>query len=325
MSVDRILRPYGVQIHTDDIDPAETIAGITDYSINDNPNVNQEFTDGFVYPSRVSKRGGEESISFTSLNVDSVLDITGVAGLCLKGNVAKAGLKFFLQEVVECSTAPGTNNLSYQIAMAGGTASVGLIVPQTLSCEHQGDATIAVLVRPKGISGTSPGIPEPIAEASLPAITDTKRRFGLGPLTIASTAYNGRKSMQIQFGVNLGAESADGSLYPEKLFIDRVATIITWRGIDPNWLALAKIPRAGRGFAHANTTFYLRRYKDDGTDGYEANGSAVHIKGTAAGKAFITQMAGGQSRAPAEDVLMMYLEHDGTNVPLILQTGQAIT
>ena len=69
MAVDKIFRPYGFQIHTDDFDPLTTIAGLTDYSVNDAPNVNQEFTDGSQRPTRVSKRGSEESITATSVNI----------------------------------------------------------------------------------------------------------------------------------------------------------------------------------------------------------------------------------------------------------------
>lgn len=327
MSLTTIYRPFGVTIHTDDIDPIVTIAGLTDYGVNDNPNVRQEFTDGAVYPTRVSKRGGEESITFSSLNIDSVLDAIGVAGTCLKGDTGtKNGFKLYLQGIQECDTVPGSSNLVYTVPL-GATVndSVGLIVPQTLNVDHQGDASIAVLFRPKGATAGTAGIAVPAVVGSLPTIVDTKRRFGMGPVTIGAATYDGRKSMNINFGVQIGAESADGGLYPEKMFIDQIGTQITFRGIDPNWLAAAKIPRAGKGFAHANTTFYLRRYKDDGTDGYEANGSAVHIKGTAAGKAFITNIASGQARNPTETVLVMWLEHDGTNVPLTLTTAQTIT
>ena len=156
-------------------------------------------------------------------------------------------------------------------------------------------------------------------------IIDNKNRYGLSKLTIDGIPIEGKKSLQVAFNVRVQREGVDGEIYPSFVYVDQVGTIITIRGIDPTWLDASKIPRGGRDFAHANTDFFLARYKDDGTDGYEPDGDNVHISGSMDGKAFITQLASGQGRAALETVLALYLEHDGVNVPLTLNTNQPIT
>ena len=142
-------------------------------------------------------------------------------------------------------------------------------------------------------------------DVSLPAIADSLKRFGMGPVTIESVVQEGKQSVDINFGVSIVKEATDGSVFPEWVAIDKVLAEITIRGINPKWALAAGIPRGGKAFTHANTTIYARKKDPSALSGYVADGVAEHIKFTAHGKAYITDLATGDASSPTQTALVM--------------------
>ena len=324
--IDQLYRAYGVRIHTDDLDPAETIGAITNYSVGDDVQVEREIVDGNIFPSLTSMLAHSEKMEFSSLNVDRVIDLIGPVGLCARGVTSQSGFEFFLSKIDGCT--PGVNtgavNLSYSTkTTAVSTTKFGMLTPGTLTANQSQNAQMSFMFHPESKTGNAAiAVTENVA---LPAIADTKSRFTLAKkFRINGIDIYGKKSLSINFGVGMLLDKADDALAPEWVSIENLLSIITITGLDPKWALESKIPRNGKSFAHANCEFYLKKRNPDSATGFFADNTNNHIKGTAAGKAFVTNLASGQGNRVSETALVMYVEFDGTNSPITLNTLQQI-
>ena len=321
--IESLYRVFGLRINTDDIDPPQTIGAVTSYNVRDNISVEREVTGGDIYASKTTLTSHDESYELTSLNIDSVADIVGTTGLCLKSDNTKNGAEFFLTRLDACqpgaSNAP--NNIKYQSrATADEVENYGLIWPGTLSIPHNGNSTFSFTITPLGKNNNAGILTE--KDVSLPDIPDNGNRFGMGSLTINGTRFYGKQSVDINFGVSIIKESADGSTYPEWVNIDKVLSVITVRGIQPEWALDENIPRGGKSFKHINTEIIARK-RNDSLTGYVDESENEHLVINAAGKAFITDIATGNEGSPTQTVLMLYVERDGANAPLIMNTNSS--
>jgi hypothetical protein len=128
----------------------------------------------------------------------------------------------------------------------------------------------------------------------------------LESITLAS-----KIAVDIDFGIDARPEYADGEVWPSKISIFGIAPQITFRGIDPTWLAAAKIPILGRAVTHVLTSIALRKREIGGT--FAVGGG---ITFTAAGLAHVSEAFTGG--APGETEVILRCRHDGTNAPLIV-------
>ena len=320
-----LFRCYGLRVLTDDIDPAQSIGAITSFAVPDDVQVQREAVDGNIFPSLTTLLSHTERIDVTSLNVDQLLDMVGTIGLCAKGVSSQTGVELFLSQVNQCT--PGVNtgavNMRVSAKSTSGTSAVfGMFTPGQITANQGSDATMSIAFTPTANGGNA-GFT--VAEdQTLPAIADTKSRFSLAEqFDLNGTSITGKKSLGINFNAQLLREAVDGSLAPDWVSIESLMSMITISGINPTWAA--NIPRGGKSFAHANCTFYLRQRSPDSATGFYADSENKHIKITAAGKAFVTNLASGQTNRPVESAIVMYVEFDGTNAPIVINTNQQIT
>jgi hypothetical protein len=218
----------------------------------------------------------------------------------------------------------GAVNLSYSAKSALlTTQKFGMLTPASLTANQSQNAQFAALFTPETKTGNAAiAVTDSVA---LPAIADTKSRFTLDEkFMINGFAVKAKKSLQINFGVQMLMEKGDQALAPEWVSIESLLAVVTVTGIDPRWALDANIPRGGKTFSHANCEFYLKKRSPSSATGFFANNTDNHIKGTAAGKAFVTNLASGQGNRVAESALVMYVEFDGTNAPIVLNTEQQI-
>ena len=332
MSITALYRGFGVRVHSQDIDPLQVIGGITQYRVSDDVNVEREATNGDVFPVVTSLLSHQEQIEITSLNVAQVLDVIGTTANCVRGDDSQAGIEFWLTALDQCNPGISTSadNIRYRVVSPDPQVrNLGMIHPGQLTIPHGENATMSFVLAPQGIDGNA-GI-EVTGSLALPAIADDLTRFGMGTAYIGLTGgdrieIQGKKNIDIAFNVSLLNESSDGDLFPSWISADNIASTITIRGIDPRWALAANIPRGGKAFAHAQTSIYLRKRSPGAQGGYVADGTAEHIKITAAGKAFVTDLASGSGSAPTQTSIVMYVEKDSSgNVPIIAATNQAIT
>ena len=291
---------------------ATLVGGINAQRISTGTEVRMEPTGGEVYARFGAVTARKPSATFTTLAIAAALDQAALTGKKIAD--LSAGLTLYAHAHAIGSTRAGAGgHRKYAIA-------AGLVYPQTLRCDHNGDASIDYEAVPTAVGGN-----DPIIESdgvSMPAGLDDAERFGLGPVTIESQTLTHCRSFELAFGIIVEAIGSDGDLAPTFVSIVRIQPIITLRGIDVEWMKSTVIPRAGVVATHANTAIYLR--KRSGTS-FVANGTAQHVKFTAAGIAYIDGALEASGDDEAETSLVMPCEYDGTNDPLVIDTSSAIT
>lgn len=305
MAVSTLHGMYGVQAGS------ALLGGITQYSVPTGTETRGEPAGGMVYPRSVSMVAQKPRASFTTMAIVAALDALGITGKSITD--LTGGLNFYAQLQAEGGArASGSNHRKYAI-------NEGLVVPTTLTVDHQGDAAIAydTLI-------TYDGANEPIVISDAQALPGTlldNERFTLGPVQIESVTLTHVRSIEINFGIVAATEGADSDIWDTFAYIQAMQPVITLRGVGVDWLKDANIPLGGKAATHVNTAIYLR--KRSGVT-YEADGSAVHVKFTVAGLATIDPAFDVDGSEPGEVTLVMPLKHDGTNNPIVMNTASTI-
>ncbi len=308
MGVTRRHGLYGVVADT------TVIPGIVSTSGNTGTEVIGEATSGDLYPTQVSINAQNPGVTFSTRSIAIALATIGLAGV----NIADltAGLILWAQAHLTGASRAG-ESLHRKYVMAKG-----IVIPQNLTIDHQGNAVISYLARP-----TWDGTNDPILITDLQTLTAPvadSERFTLGPCTIESVLTAQMKSLAIDFGINLSVEGADSDILPTFVSITSIAPRISMRGTDIEWAKAANIPLfAGKKATHANTKLFLRK-RAAGLK-FVADATAEHIKFTADGPAHIETFFEADGETPAEITLEMPLRYDGTNAPLTVDTAIAIT
>jgi hypothetical protein len=134
--------------------------------------------------------------------------------------------------------------------------TTGLVVPTTLTASQETSASISYAATSVSDDGTN--APLTIVDSqSLTATTDTER-FGIGTVTLGSNVVTGVTGIDIDFGVNVNAISADGDVFPTFSSVDLIQPSVTIRTLDASLGADAgSLPLAGVLGTNANTTIQL--------------------------------------------------------------------
>jgi hypothetical protein len=309
MSVSRKHGLYAVGLGTG------VLGGITQQSIANEAEIKGEITSGQVMARYLAMYAQKIAPNFATQAVATALGLCGTAGLSL--GTLTGGMKFYAQQYASGgSRAAGSTHRSFQFL-------AGLLVPRTLSVEHRGDATLnydAVVIDGGG------GDPVIISDSvALPALTSAgeDEKFTLSTAQAGGVALGEKTSMQIDFGLDVVAESGDSEIWDTYASIRQMQTVLSFKGIDAEWFKSTNVPLAGKAGTHLNTIFYLQKRAHGST--YVAAGTASHIKFTAAGMAYIDKPFDASGNNAAEITLKMPLYFDGTNLPLTVNTASAIT
>lgn len=289
------------------------VGGITEYNLGTGTQVANDTMSGAVYPQHLSINAQKPVASFSTVQIARALDNCALTGTSIAG--LGAGFKFYLYQHSEGSTRAGASSHRKL------TINEGIIVPTSLTCDHQGDATLSY-----DIVLTYNGTNDIIVLAdsqSVPTVQGDTERFSLGKVTLESVLLESIRNLTINFGIDAVSEGADSEIWDRYASIRSIKPSLSLTGIDPEWLAAANIPLIGKAATHTNTAIYLRKRAQGST--FETDGTAEHIKFTAAGLAHIETPAQVTGDTPAETTLTMPLRYDGTNAPLIIDTASAIT
>lgn len=316
MSLGTLHGSYGVEIGTNT--GGILLGGITQLSIPLGADIRSETQSGDLYPRIQTLNAQNPRASWTSKAIAKALTKAAMLGHEMQGATdTDSWLYLYARQHDDGGTRKGDGfHKKYQIRK-------GLIVPTTLSCDHQGDALVshdAFII----FDGTN----DPIElfesqNLSTLALADDER-FGLGSLVINSVSYSGVKSIEVAFGVNVVTESADGDIWPTFCSIRNIKPIVTWRGVSVQWLKdTGGIPLTGGTGAHANTTQYFRKRSAGGT--FVANGTAQHVKLTMDGIVYIDPALDASGDEPAECTMIMVCQYDGSNLPIVINPASTIT
>lgn len=300
---------FGVQIAT-----ANVLGGIVSQRLPTDAAVRSEGSSGEVYARHQSLVGQRVTASFATRLIAQALGLCGVSGTSIAS--LTGGLTLWAQKTAAGGTRAGvTSHRKYNM-------TAGLLYPDSLTVEHQGDAVLGY----NAIAAWD-GTNDPVAitdSQSLPAGIADDERWSLGPITLGSVVISQVRSLSLNFGIDAVSEGSDGEIWDRYVYIRRIQPIITIRGIDIEWFKAANIPLTGLNATHATTSIFLRKRADGGS--FVADATADHIKFTAAGLVTISPALDvGADVGPAEVNLALAGVYDGTNAPLTFTDNVAIT
>lgn len=290
------------------------LGGITRKQIAVGNEIISEGSSGIVYHNYQGVRAIRPGFSFSTKQVGNALTILGAVGSAID-DLTNVVLWALLRD--GAGNASGNVHSKY-------TATEGWIAPTTLSCDHRGDAILEVAGQLIASDGTT--APWTISRTNAaPTDGSTDQRFTLGGCTIESIAVGQLTQLSINFGLQVVTEGQDSTIYDTEAYVARVAPSISGTLTDVELLAAAEIPLTGKAATHTNTSIYLRKRAAGST--YVADGTAEHLKFTAAGLCYIENALDDShdDDGPATINFMMPLKWDGTNLPLVITVGSAIT
>ncbi len=290
------------------------IQGIQDQGLDPGLQELLEGGSGSNYNSFGAIAKGAPSADITSTDIKAVLDLTGATGMPIDEDHLVT--MYNMRRLNGAAQADDDSGL-HQSALF----SQGIMIPRTLSADHQGTAKITL-----SILAIKAGEVDPIVythNANLPAgvkpgVSDL---YTMGPIKLNTTLLDGSKTVSIDFGITAEPDSSDGDIYPSFVSIGKVQPTIT---ATTQHIDLAgTLTMAGKYYVASHVICYLRKRAEGGT--YVADITAQHIKITL-GKCLV--LPGKISGNPKQMSVKIVPWHTGgvTPVyPLAINTASAIS
>lgn len=265
---------------------------------------------GYQAPLFVGNMGQKPIVSFDSLDVKTVLDLTGTS--CADLSAGNTDLYFKQTKAYSTRTADAST-----VHVRNRMAAAGLYL-QSLRAGNRSEASVSATVIANYDGVNEPIVPTTgsVALNGTPAAT---YHYVSGPIAINGTTYSGVQSTNVDFGVSPGQLSGDGELYDTFQFVRTVAPSIT--------VSLIGVPLTNaiglNGLAVTSLSCYLRKIS---TTGRVANGTAGHIKFTAtAGIVTVEDVSGGGNDDAVTTLRITLVAPDTSTAPLLVNTAIAIT
>jgi hypothetical protein len=304
---------YAVLVHPDGASAA-LVTGIVSQSVMTNTEERREQTAGHHLPRHISLPAQKPVGRFASLNLDVALDACGFAGLAI-ASATNPGLVFY-QVLLDALGQPSAGSVHRTTALRNG-----LLLPRSISCDHQGDARIGYECLANYDDTNAPLVYG--ESAALPSGYGDTTRFTLGPVAVNGVSITGKTSLEIDLGNSARTVGADSDVWDTSIEADSIMPRVMIRGLNTALCAAAGIPLAGKVGAHADSTIYLRKRLQTGT-GFVADLTAEHIAFTLAGIMYAEDVFDANGNQHGECSLAMPLAFDGTNFPVTVDTTAAL-
>ncbi|RQV98641.1 hypothetical protein EH220_03040 [bacterium] len=252
-------------------------------------------------------------VNVTTESIAQILDTIGAAAKCIVADGTHPGVVLYGEKHDECDgRASGAVHNSY-------TIKKGLIVPMTLDATHGQNATISMDIHAVTDGTNDPLIPA--YTATLPSSVVRDEIFGIGVCKVAGQQLDNVQSVSINFGISVLKKSGSGSTSPLWASPAKIKPVITITTTDPTIVDDAKLSLDGTVATHLNTVIQLRKRLCYGK--YVADATAEHIAITAAGLVVIEQPHSASGESEASVTFRIEGVHDGTDVPLVIDTTSA--
>jgi len=310
---------HAVEIDVDSFgaDSAVVVPDCTSEGIDNNPQLEAAINAGEIQPKHVSLIAQNAMGSFSTFALKTALDATGLKALCI-ATASEPGLTYYLQKFDDCgSVSTGSVHRSLLI-------SAGVVVPRRIVCDHQGHATLDYdVVITKESANDAIVLSDTADMPTIPATAGT--RWTLGSSEVGGVTLGDYTRLEIDLGNTVETRGVQSDVWDQYVEVRTHAPTITLTGIDPTWFAAAGVPINGLACTQANTIIYLRKRSDDGT-GFVANGTAEHVKFTAAGIANVQQAFSGEATQFTEtSIIITCIEDASENDPIVATTASAIS
>ena len=267
------------------------IAGITATDNGVNSDIRDEPSSGEL-AARIQALIGQKVIpTFTTQDIAVALAACGALGCAL----ATYPLTLFAPAYGDDGRRAANGHVQYHYQH-------GLLLPQSLDCTHQGDATLSY----QGLV-TWDGTHDPLvitAGASLPAISATSL-WTLSTVVLAGVTIPQLKSVKINFGIKAETEGADSDIWDTKPSISAVQPTID--------VTSSKVAALLDLLGESGSCSVVFRERDDGGT---FSGHTLTLAGT--GMASFTKPFGASGNKPGESTLQARPKFDGVNDPITI-------
>jgi len=255
-------------------------------------------------------------VTFTTRDMEAILDLVGSTSLTIKAGGTYTALEVYFALLDDCGRiAAGSVHRKISFAF-------GCLIPRTLSVSSGQDAEISCEFMALSTDGATSPITISGSQA-LPTLPSEKR-FTVGPVTLGTEVITRIQQMSIDFANSVNAQQLDTGIYPTNLSVDSQIPRFTFSALAPDTFDAAVIPEGGLAITHANTAIWLRQRKA-GADVLFADVDTEHIRFTAAGLAHIDDVGASSGNAPSVLSGSVTTLFDGTNAPIVITTGAAIS
>lgn len=304
-------RLHCIKIHPDSLGSAVVLGGIRRQNIAANGDKRAEATSGSLFATHTAVVGQKFVDTFDTLHVGQALAIFGLIGLLIR-NTTNPGLVAYFAKQDGQGILSGSVHRSF-------TMGNGLIVPERLSVDHQGDAVLSLKMLATW-NGNLANYPVVIADnVALPTQTTVEERFSMGPLVLGGNTYTGLRNIDLNFGNNAETVGSGGDIWDTQSRISETMPTLSLRGIDTEWVKDSKIPIGSACATHANSYFVLRKRKKCG--GYWVDAAETeHIKISLDGLVHADELVDAQGNALGQSNVSITTKYDGTNAPIIITT-----
>lgn len=186
-----------------------------------------------------------------------------------------------------------------------------------ISAGHRQTATVNCRIKPlTDVSGNSPW--QAAGSLALPVTAQTASEFfTMGPVKIGSTFLKGLQRWDLNLGLQLAEEGADGEIWDSHCGVDAVNPVLSVTGCD-----LSPWADYGGGGA-VSVTAYLLKKQNNGNN-YGA-GTSNHIKLTGSAFAFTRGTSRGGRQRSETSWQIGFTSADDATAPLTLAFNQAVT
>lgn len=280
---------------------ATLIDGITSVGIPLGIETGADASSGEPYPRHRFFRSQRPRPTFDTLDINVALGVVGTMGVSISD--LSGGVDLYAQQKQHGGIhASGSVHRKYSI-------SQGMVVPTSLNCQHQQDASLSCEV-----VATYDAVNDPIAitdSAAVPGGLSACDLYTLGPVSIEGVALTELNSVQIDFGVTVTTEGKQSEIWDTIAFISEVKPRITLTGKSVEWFKSTNVPILGKDLTHASTSIQL--YKR-GPNNTLVTGKTL----TVAGLAMIDNALQATGQASADATMILEAKYDGTNDPITI-------
>lgn len=321
MSLSNLWKIYSVKVDPDDLAGAVQLGGITRDFIRSGSEVRQEATSGGVYAYFQELFSANPLAGFATYALKTALDACSFTGLRISA-ASLTGITFYANAQAEGGRRKsGANHASFNI-------KEGLLLPRRIRLPHRGNASIdyELLI-------TWDGTNDPILmteSVSLPTDPGDVLRYTIGNIQLGTTTGDkitlaGNTDVEIDFGQQAFAESADSDLYPTFAgieTIERPEIRITTYDVA-KLKSSAGVKLQGKQVDSSHTVICARKRAPAGsnTTGFVADATEEHIQFVPyAGCAYHDNIIEGQSGGHRTATIVIPLIGDSSNPPLAIDT-----
>lgn len=302
--------PYAVSVN------GTMFSAIQRQSVSPESTVVSETRAGSPYPKSVTINSQRNTATATTEDLAVALGALGSEGVKIE---SASGVKFWQLKLDDETGLPASGSVHRALQIVRGK-----VVPTRLSCEHQGDASLEFVAHALWNPASPNTDPLAVLTAqALPTGLAGGDRWTIAAVKVAGVTLACTLSVTLEFGVTITTEGCNSDIYDRSLRSSEIKPRIQIRGKDLAAFLAEAIPLRGKRATHATTEIWLRK-RLQGSAGFDATTASTHIKITADGAAHWTSVHEADGNNRIESQLQIDCIHDGTNVPVVIATGEAM-